>query len=137
MKIRMLLTVITLAALLAACAPATGSNYAPAPATSAPSTSVPINPPATSAPVVSGSEVKVDISGFAFNPGTITIKVGQTVTWTNNDSVSHNVKADDGSFSSSTLATGDSFSFTFNTAGTYTYKCGFHANMLGTVIVQP
>jgi plastocyanin len=135
MKTRMLFTVISLAALLAACAPVSGSSYAPAPATSAPSTSVPINPPATSAPVVSGSEVKVDISGFAFNPGTITIQVGQT--WTNNDSVSHNVKADDGSFSSSTLATGDSFSFTFNTAGTFTYKCGFHANMLGTVIVQP
>jgi plastocyanin len=128
MKTRMLFTVITLAALLAACAPAATSIYAPAPATSA---------PATSAPVASGSEVKVDISGFAFNPGTITIKVGQTVTWTNNDSASHNVKADDGSFSSNTLATGDSFSFTFNTAGTYTYKCGFHANMVGTVIVQP
>lgn len=137
MKTRMLFTVITLAALLAACAPATGSGYAPASATSVPATSAPINPPATSAPVVSGSEVKVDISGFAFNPGTITIKVGQTVTWTNNDSVSHNVLADDGSFSSNTLGTGDSFSFTFNTAGTFTYKCGFHANMVGTVIVQP
>lgn len=137
MKTRMLFTVIILAALLAACASATGSSYAPAPATSAPSTLAPINPPATSAPVVSGSEVKVDISGFAFNPSTITIKVGQTVTWTNNDSVSHNVLADDGSFSSNTLETGDSFSYTFNSAGTFTYKCGFHANMVGTVIVQP
>jgi plastocyanin len=122
MKMRSFLTVITLAALLAACAPATPA------ATAA---------PVTSAPVSSGNEVKVDISGFAFNPGTITIKVGQTVTWTNNDSASHNVKADDGSFASSTLGNGASFSYTFNTAGTYTYKCGFHANMLGTVVVQP
>jgi len=117
MKTRLFLTVISLAVLLAACAPAAAT--------------------ATSTPVTNGNEVKVAISGYAFNPGTITIKVGQTVTWTNQDSASHNVKADDGSFGSSTLGNGASFSYTFNTAGTFTYKCGFHASMLGTVVVQP
>jgi len=122
MKTRFLITVITLSVLLAACAPA----YAVT-GTSAP----------TTPPIANANEVKVDISGFAFNPGSITIKVGQTVTWTNNDSASHNVIADDGSFTSKTLATGDSFSFTFDKAGSYTYKCGFHARMTGTVVVQP
>jgi plastocyanin len=120
MKTKLLLSLVVITTLLAACAP----KAAPIAA-------------ATSAPAGSGKEVKVDISGFAFNPGSVTIQVGDTVIWTNNDSASHNVKADDGSFASSTLGNGASFSYTFNTAGTFTYKCGFHANMLGTVIVQP
>jgi plastocyanin len=120
MKTRFLVTVFALSVLLAACAPAATATTAP-----------------TLPPVANPNEVKVDISGFAFNPGSITIKVGQTVTWTNNDSASHNVIADDGSFSSKTLATGDSFSFTFDKAGSYTYKCGFHARMTATVVVQP
>jgi plastocyanin len=118
MKTRSLFTFLVLTVLLAACAPAASTPAAPAAA-------------------AAGAQVKVDISNFAFNPGSVTIKVGETVTWTNNDSASHNVKADDGSFASSTLGNGASFSYTFNTAGTFTYKCGFHAKMTGTVIVQP
>ena len=120
MKTKILLTFLTVAVLLAAC----GSSPASSPV-------------ATTAPVAAGSETKVDISGYAFTPGSVTVKVGEMVTWTKNDSASHNVKADDGSFASSTLKKGDSFGFTFNTAGTFTYKCGFHAKMTGTVVVQP
>jgi plastocyanin len=93
--------------------------------------------PATSLPVVSGSEAKINISGFAFDPVTITIKVGETVTWTNQDNVVHTVAADDNSWTSDNLGKGASFSHTFNTAGTFTYHCGVHPNMKGTVIVQP
>jgi predicted lipoprotein with Yx(FWY)xxD motif/plastocyanin len=70
--------------------------------------------------------VAVSISNFAFNPSPLTVKVGSTVTWTNNDSASHNVTADDGSFKSDTLAKGATFSFTFTKAGTYQYYCSFH-----------
>lgn len=94
-------------------------------------------PTNTSAPAPSANPNQVQISGFAFNPGTLTVKVGDTVTWTNMDSATHTVVADDGSFQSGQLATGSTFQFTFTKAGTFTYKCGIHASMLGTIIVQP
>ena len=120
MKTKILISLLLTTVILAAC----GAQAAP-------------TAPVSSAPAGSGSEFKVEINNFAFNPSEITVKVGDTVTWTNQDSAAHNVKAEDGSFSSSSLGKGDVFSYTFNTAGTYAYKCGFHANMLGTVVVQP
>jgi len=92
---------------------------------------------ATSAPVASGNETKITISGFAFDPATITIKVGETVTWTNQDGVVHTVAAEDKSWSSDNLGKGSSYSHAFETAGTFAYVCGVHPNMKGTVIVQP
>lgn len=74
----------------------------------------------------------VDISGFAFNPRSLTVSVGTTVTWTNNNGVSHTVTADDGTFDSGTLAESAQFSFTFDTPGTYPYYCEFHGGAGGT-----
>jgi plastocyanin len=82
-----------------------------------------------------GEEVTATIEGFAFNPGTIEISAGTTVTWTNNDSAPHTVTAEGGAFQSGRLNQGDTFSFTFDEPGTYTYYCEFHPNMSGTVIV--
>ncbi len=87
----------------------------------------------TSAP--SGTEAKVQISGFAFNPTPLEIKAGTTVTWQNEDSAAHTVVADDGSFSSNSLNQGDSFSFTFEKAGSFPYHCGIHTSMKGTITV--
>ena len=92
---------------------------------------------ATTAPLPSGNVVEVEISGFEFESNRITIKVGDTVTWTNHDSASHSVVADDGSFKSSSLKNDASFSQIFDTPGTYSYHCGFHSSMTGTVIVEP
>ncbi len=78
----------------------------------------------------------VDIKNFAYVPASITIKVGETVTWTNSDSVTHTVTGDNGEFDSGNLDSGKTFSFTFQTAGTFTYHCTIHPNMKGTVIVQ-
>jgi plastocyanin len=81
---------------------------------------------------------EVTIQDMAFSPATITVKKGSTVTWTNKDSVSHNVSADESSdlkMLSDTLADGDSFKFTFDKTGTFTYRCDFHPSMTGTVIV--
>jgi plastocyanin len=82
-----------------------------------------------------GETVEAVIEGFAFTPGTIEISAGTTVTWTNNDSAPHTVTDDDGAFQSGKMDQGATFSFTFDTPGTYTYHCEYHANMTATVIV--
>jgi plastocyanin len=78
----------------------------------------------------------IEIVDFAFSPAELTVPVGTTVTWTNQDSAPHTVTADDGSFDSGRLNQGDSFSFTFETPGTYTYVCAFHPNMTATITVE-
>jgi plastocyanin len=79
----------------------------------------------------------VTIQNFAFSPATVTVNVGDTVTWTNQESgVPHTTTSDTAVWDSGTLTTGQSFSFTFTQAGTFTYHCTIHPNMTGTVIVQ-
>jgi plastocyanin len=78
----------------------------------------------------------VTIADFAFTPGTITVKVGATVTWTNNDTAAHTVTADDGTFDSKSLAPGATFSHLLDKAGTYSYHCAIHSSMTATVVVQ-
>ncbi|MFL5759861.1 MAG: cupredoxin family copper-binding protein [Thermomicrobiales bacterium] len=82
------------------------------------------------------TEQAVTIQGFAFNPPTLTIPVGTTVTWTNQDSAPHTATSNDGAFQSGKLDQGKSYSFTFDKAGTYDYHCEYHANMHGTITVQ-
>lgn len=84
---------------------------------------------------VSGSAA-VSISQMRFNAPTVTIKAGGSVTWTNNEGAPHTVTADDGSFGSSRLGAGDSFSHTFSEPGTYTYYCQVHPMMRATVVVE-
>ena len=91
--------------------------------------------PSTSDVIV--ATTAVTIQSYTFTPADISIKVGDTVTWTNLDTVAHNVVADDSSWSSGQLNKGDKFSFTFSQAGTYAYHCGVHPNMTGKVIVSP
>ena len=80
----------------------------------------------------------VTIRDYAFSPATITVKVGTTVTWTNQDSVRHDVVSDDGSAdgpSGPLLAKGETYKFTFNKAGTYSYHCSPHPYMKAKVVV--
>jgi amicyanin len=80
----------------------------------------------------------VKIQNFAFSPATIKVKVGDTVTWTNEDSVAHTVTADDtsvGGPKSELFGQGKSYSFKFTKAGTYAYHCTPHPQMKGTVEV--
>lgn len=76
---------------------------------------------------------EVAIENFSFNPATLNIDKGTTVVWTNKDQVPHNVVADD--FASPTLNPGDTFTYTFNSDGTFSYKCTFHPQMKAFVIV--
>ena len=101
------------------------------------STQTPATPEAPLAP--SGSGNTVTIKNFAFDPSTLTVKSGTGVTWVNNDGAPHAIASDAGApadFSSNTLSTGGSFTFTFARPGTYTYHCSIHPSMTGTIIVQ-
>jgi len=80
--------------------------------------------------------VDVTIEGFAFNPETITIKKGTTVIWTQRDSVKHTVTSDTGIFESNLLSEGQTYSYTFNKAGTFDYHCRPHSSMIGKIIVE-
>jgi plastocyanin len=83
------------------------------------------------------STVTVQISNFAYQPATVTIQVGDTVTWTNLDSAAHTATdTGSGALFDGVMATGESFSHTFTQAGTYDYYCTFHPEMTGTVVVQ-
>jgi len=81
------------------------------------------------------AEVKVGIDNFTFSPKVTTVKAGTTVTWTNNDDIPHTV-ADPGKFKSKALDTGDTYSFTFTTPGSYSYFCSLHPHMTGTIVVE-
>ena len=80
----------------------------------------------------------VNISGFAFNPPTLPIAVGDTVVWTNNDGTPHTVTSTDGSgeLDSGDIANGGTYSHQFNTIDTFTYRCELHPSMTGSVTVS-
>lgn len=98
-------------------------------------------------PAATPGENEVFMQGIAFDPETITIEVGETITWTNRDLVAHtatsgNPDADDFGtiFRSGSLSRGETFSFTFTEAGDYEYFCEPHANtMFGAhvIVVEP
>lgn len=85
---------------------------------------------------VSGTK-EVLIRNFVFSPRTLTIKAGDSVKWTNQDSAKHTITSDSGNeLDSSLFGKGESFTHTFDKAGTYTYHCTPHPNMKGTIIVE-
>lgn len=83
--------------------------------------------------------VTATISNFKFEPISIKVKKGSTITWTNNDDVQHDVTSDSDSelrgLNSDLLAKGESYSFVFTEVGKYTYHCRPHPYMTGTVEV--
>jgi plastocyanin len=79
----------------------------------------------------------VGIDNFTFGPQNLTVKIGDTVTWTNKDDIPHTVTSTTMAFRSKALDTDDKFSFTFTTPGTFSYFCSLHPNMTGTVVVKP
>lgn len=90
----------------------------------------------SASPVASGpTTTSVSLVNMSFQPASVTVKVGDTVMFTNNDTVPHNVTF--ASFSSKLMQPGDLFSHTFRTKGTYNYKCTIHPKvMTGVVVVQ-
>ncbi len=81
-----------------------------------------------------GSEVSIE--NFAFGPADLTVSVGDTITWTNNENgIPHTTTADDGLWDSSTMRPDDTFAFTFTEPGTFTYLCTIHPSMRATITV--
>jgi|SRR5829696_8288103 len=84
-----------------------------------------------------GGGGSVSMEGIKFNPASVTVKAGDTVTWTNNDTVGHDVTGDDfNSGGPGGLQNGDTFKHKFAKAGTFDYVCTVHPGMEGTVKVQ-
>jgi LPXTG-motif cell wall-anchored protein len=78
----------------------------------------------------------VTIVDFEFQPGSVTIDQGDTVTWTNDGPTAHSATAPDGSFDTGIFPAGQSRSHTFDQAGTFSYICTPHPNMHGTIVVR-
>jgi amicyanin len=78
----------------------------------------------------------ITIDNFTFTPPELTVAVGTTVKWVNQDDIPHVVVNKDKVFRSKALDTDDSYSFTFASAGTFDYFCGLHPHMVGKVIVK-
>jgi plastocyanin len=90
----------------------------------------------TSAGFALAADQSVAIANFAYSPSTVTVSVGDSVTWTNNDEAPHTATADDDSWDTGTLAQNGTGAVTFDTAGEYSYHCDIHPNMTGTVVVE-
>ena len=150
---RTLSLAVAAALLLIVSACSGGTAASPAPASQAPASEAPASEsPAASdsaaasesgaateacAPSTETGTVTATIANFAFSPATIAAKVGDTVTWTNNDSTAHTatVKSDE-TCTTENLASGASGGITFTTAGSYDYFCKIHPNMTGKVEVS-
>jgi len=92
--------------------------------------------------VVSGCTSKqsvnntVAIQNSAFNPVTLNVQVGTTVTWINRDPHPQDVVSDSGLFTSGNLTNGQSYNYTFNQTGSYSYHSSIHKSMNGTIVVS-
>ncbi|MFD3932162.1 cupredoxin family copper-binding protein [Streptomyces sp. NPDC058614] len=86
----------------------------------------------------SAATYSVTVKGYAFSPASLSVPVGSTVTWTNQDTAPHDVKTTSGpvSIHSPMLDKGESWSFTFGTAGSYGYFCTVHPDMTAGITVR-
>ena len=91
------------------------------------------NPAKPGAPVTGVTHM--NMQNFAYQMANIQVRAGTTVTWTNQDSAPHSVTFENGMKDSGLLYQGQSFSYTFNTPGTYQYYCSVHPYMVATVTV--
>ena len=90
----------------------------------------------TAAPVATPGTNEVWMQNTAFKPSVKTITAGTTITWINKDNTDHDVTSLSGIFISPTMAKNATYSFKFDSPGTYDYKCTFHIGMTGKIIVQ-
>ena len=79
---------------------------------------------------------EVWMQNTAFTPGSITVAVNTTITWTNKDGTNHTVTSDSTLFDSGSIGNGGTFSHQFTVAGTFSYHCKIHSGMTGMIIVH-
>jgi plastocyanin len=104
--------------------------------TTAPTTTTAIAAAPTTEPALTSGAAEVDIVNFSFNEAETTVKVGDTVSWTNSENgIQHTTTANEGLWASGALDSGGVFEFTFTEPGTYSYFCSIHPSMTGTITV--
>jgi plastocyanin len=98
----------------------------------------PTTPTPTSGPAADVTITVVGMNGSnSFSPNPVTVRVGQTVSWKNSDSLTHTATADGGAFNTGSISPGGtSAPITMTTAGSYPYRCTPHPTMVGTLVVQ-
>ena len=118
------------AAILAACSG--GGGGAPAPGGGGSTAAAPCVD--STAPTIVSASVK----GNTWTPATVTAKVGDVITWTNDDAVSHGVALDDGScaMGGTIPGGGGARSLVFSVAGTFSFHCSVHSSMKGTITIS-
>jgi plastocyanin len=127
---RILLALCAVVALAAAGCGGSNSSSTSSGSSSSASTSTP-------AASSSGGGVTIKMQNIAFAPKAVTVKVGQKVTWTNEDTVDHNVTSQSGeTIKSDNFGKGGTFSFTPKKAGTIKYVCTIHPGMTATLTVS-
>jgi plastocyanin len=119
MSLRSLVFAAALAAAAAGCG---GNDPAPGPS------------PGTTTVAIGAGASTLTTTAFGANP--LTVAVGSTVRWVNNDNTAHDATSNGGVFASGTLAPGAQFQFTFASSGSFPYRCTIHPNMVGTIVVQ-
>jgi plastocyanin len=136
----LLIACLAVVLLLSACAtsPSSGGNIAvpTAEPTMVMPTQTSANPSSSTLSVIPVTGPKVTISNFTFGPDSLTVPVGTSVTWVNQDDIPHTVNSVDKLFASQALDTGDQFTYKFTTAGIYSYFCSLHPKMVGKIIVK-
>ena len=93
--------------------------------------------PSSQSQISTANQNSIVIKNDAYNPPSLTISKGATVTWTNEESEMHTVTSDTGVFDSGNMYQGDSYSLQFNDVGTFPYHCTPHHFMKGTMTVVP
>jgi len=130
MKKTWFIVLLVLAVLLSGCTSTTTTT--PATQTPQPTTPAPTQTPAPTMP----ASVTVTIKGSTFTPDIVEISKGTTVIWTNDDGIQHTVTSITGGFDSGNIDPGMTYSYTFNEAGPFEYRCANHPSMAhGKVIV--
>ena len=114
-------------------------NAVAPPAAAAPVDTIPVSSKlhaASSGSEPAGENITVRISGMRFEPSSVTVKPGTTVTWIHGSSMPHTITGNADGLRSSTLYGGQQYSHTFDATGRYDYACDFHPSMKGSVIVE-
>ena len=134
-------TFALLAVLLSGCTSDTGAAAAEPRATAAtPGSSAtppaPAESPSGPAAELPSGTVNIAVSDTSFSPGDLTASVGDTITVTNTGQLEHSWTSDEASIDSGVLPPGESFTFTVETAGTFTFHCTVHPEMTGTITIN-
>jgi plastocyanin len=127
------LRLATISALLMFVVACGSDSSSPAPSPASPSPAPAPGAQTASVAIVVGAE---SLGNRAYNPADLDVAAGTTVTWTNTDSTSHTSTSNAARWNSGIVPPGGTFSFAFQTAGTFPYHCAIHPGMAGTVVVR-